>query len=229
MDNLAEPCDCLKCANRCEFFNRLTPIELEKLNSEKKALRYNKGELIIKGGGYSPYTILISSGYIKVMVEEDHEKCFILELLGPRNIITGNLFEDRNTHFTMAAITEVVICNIESKTFIQLMESNGRFATDLMRYSNEHGAIRFQRLHSITLKHSRGKLADVLLYLHKLNQNHEIFKSLSRQELADMANISMENAIRTLKEFVEEGLITIDKKDIQVINMEGLKKVSQKG
>ena len=129
----------------------------------------------------------------------------------------------------MAAITDVVICNIETKAFIELMESNGRFATDLMRYSNEHGALQFHRLHSITLKHSRGKLADVLLYLRQINQDHEIFKSLSRQELADMANISMENGIRTLKEFVEEGLITIDKKDIQVINMEGLKKVSQKG
>jgi len=229
MDNLAEPCDCRECINRCEFFNRLTPDELEKLNSEKKALQYNKGELIVKKGGFSPYILLVSSGYIKVMVEEDHEKCFILELLGPRNIVTGNLFEDRISYFTMVAITDVVICNIETQTFIQLLESNGRFATDLMRYSNEQGANRFRRLHSITLKHSRGKLADVLLYLHKINQDHDIFKSLSRQELADMANISMENAIRTLKEFVEEGLITIDKKDIKVINMDGLKKVSQKG
>ena len=44
-----------------------------------------------------------------------------------------------------------------------------------------------------------------------------------------MANISMENAIRTLKEFTLEGLVGINRKDIHILNADGLKRVSQIG
>lgn len=223
----AEACNCMDCEDKCEFFKRLTEDQWEKLNTSKKALHYRKGEVIIKKGGFNPYIILVSSGFVKVMVEAEHEKCFIMELMGPQNIITGNVFENNLSHYSIAAITDTVICHLDAEIFIALLEANGLFSTDIIKYTNQHAAMRFQRLHSITLKQSRGKLADVILYLHELNQ--DIVKYLSRQDLADMANISMENAIRTLKEFADEGLINIEKKDIQVVNPEGLRRVSKMG
>jgi hypothetical protein len=39
----------------------------------------------------------------------------------------------------------------------------------------------------------------------------------------------MENAIRTLREFADEGLIAIEKKDIKVLDPEALKRISQIG
>ena len=56
----------------------------------------------------------------------------------------------------------------------------------------------------------RGKLASTLLYLSQeefLKEN--IFKYLTRQEIADFASISTESAIKFLKEFEKEKIIKL--------------------
>lgn len=223
------PCNCLECPEQCEFFKRLKEEELARLNSAKKAIQYNKGEVIIKKGGFHPYILLVSKGYVKVVIEADHNKSFIMEILSPHNMIMGNVFEDYMSPFTITAITDCTIIYLGAQIFTELLEGNGLFSTDVLKYTTNHAATRFHRLHSVTLKQSRGKLADVILYLNNMPQSSTIINHLSRQDLADMANISMENAIRTLKEFTDEGLVLTDKKDIKVLNLEGLKKVSKNG
>jgi CRP-like cAMP-binding protein len=224
-----EPCNCIACKDRCSFFNRLSNEEFDQLNGLKKAIRYRKGETILKKGSYSPYLLLISSGFAKVMIEADFQKRFIMEILGAHNIIASNIYSNHISNYTVVAITDMVVCHLNIPPFIELMEANGRFCTDLLKYMNEHGAIRFHRLKCITLKQSRGKLADVILYIANLPNGGEIFKSLSRKDLAEMANISMENAIRTLREFIEEKLIAIEKKDVILLDPEALQKISHKG
>lgn len=226
---IAEPCNCISCKTKCEFFNRLNDEEFNVLNGLKKAIRFRKGDIILKKGSYSPYILLISSGFVKVMIEADFEKRFIMEILSPHNIVAGNLFGNHNSQYTVVAITDVVVCQLSVPEFLELMESNGRFCTDLLRYMNDHGSTRFRRLRSITLKQSRGKMADVILYISNVRDGHDIFKHLSRKDLAEMANISMENAIRTLREFADENLIVMEKKDIQVLDSDALKRISQIG
>ena len=229
LTKIAEPCNCLSCKERCTFFYRLEDHEFEQLNGLKKAVRYRKGEMIQKKGTNPPYLLLISSGYVKVMIEADHEKRFILELLGPHNLVASNIFNGNVSAYTITAITDVVICHLNVQPFINIMENNGRFSTDILKYMNEHGSARFRRLRSVTLKQSRGKVADVILYIASLNGGNDIFKHLSRKDLAEMANISMENAIRTLREFADENLIVMEKKDIRINDSEALRRISQIG
>ncbi len=229
MNQTIKPCNCKDCLERCEFFIRLSQEELDKVNTLKEAVKYRKGEVILKKGAYNPYLLLISSGIVKVMIEADNDKRFIMELLGPHNMITGNVFSSNVSNYTVVALTDVVVCHLIVQPFIELMEENGRFTTDLLKYMNKHGSDRFRRLKSITLKQSRGKVADVILYIVNLPTGNDIFKSLTRKDLAEMANISMENAIRTLREFADEKLILMDKKDIRVIDSDALARISQIG
>jgi CRP/FNR family transcriptional regulator len=224
-----DPCNCLICKDKCPFFHRLNPSELEKLNSAKRAVKYSKGEVILKKDTYNPYILLLSSGFVKVIVEAEFEKKFIMEILEPHNFVPGNIFGDGINRSTVVALSEVVICFIATNVFQELLESNGRFSTDIMKYMNLHGGLRFSRLKSITLKQTRGKLADVILYVDGLKNGKSIFRSLSRKDLADLANISMENAIRTLKEFELEGVIRTQKKEIEIVDVDVLSRISQKG
>lgn len=226
---LPQACDCLNCENKCVFFLRLTDTEFEKLNRAKSVVTFQKGDVIIKKGTTNPHVYLISKGLVKINAATDLQKNFLLEILTPHHLLLGNIFGNSTNFFTAVALTDVVICNLQRDTFRELLESNGEFSSDLLRYSNKQSAERFTRMHSITLKQSRGKLADVILYLMKLDHEEPVFRHLSRQDLADMANISMENAIRTLKEFTLEGLVGINRKDIHILNADGLKRVSQIG
>jgi CRP-like cAMP-binding protein len=52
---------------------------------------------------------------------------------------------------------------------------------------------------------------------------------LSREDLANMSNMTTSNAIRTLSTFANEKLIAIDGRKIKLINIEELEDISKKG
>ena len=52
---------------------------------------------------------------------------------------------------------------------------------------------------------------------------------MSREDLANLSNMTTANAIRTLSTFVEERLITVDGRRIKIINEPQLRKISKFG
>ena len=90
-----------------------------------------------------------------------------------------------------------------------------------------------ERTVNLTQKHIRGRLAESLLFL-KENYGLEEDGStlsiyLSREDLANLSNMTTSNAIRTLSQFAAEKLIAIDGRKIKLIDEEKLKKISKIG
>jgi CRP-like cAMP-binding protein len=52
---------------------------------------------------------------------------------------------------------------------------------------------------------------------------------LSREDLANLSNMTTSNAIRTLSNFANEKLITIDGRKIKIIEEDRLRKISKIG
>ena len=52
---------------------------------------------------------------------------------------------------------------------------------------------------------------------------------LSREDLANLSNMTTSNAIRTLSNFASEKLITIDGRKIKLIDEDRLRKISKIG
>jgi CRP/FNR family transcriptional regulator len=75
-----------------------------------------------------------------------------------------------------------------------------------------------------------GRLADVLLYIDSLKgQNEEVFQLLSRKDIADFTGISTESAVKLLKSFEKDKLITLKEKDIIIEDTVKLKEISKLG
>ena len=86
---------------------------------------------------------------------------------------------------------------------------------------------------NLTQKHIRGRLAEALLFL---KDNYDVEEDgctlgiyLSREDLANLSNMTTSNAIRTLSTFADEKLIAIDGKKIKIVQEEELRKVSRMG
>ena len=75
-----------------------------------------------------------------------------------------------------------------------------------------------------------GRMADTLLYIDSLKvENAEIFQLLSRKDIADFAGISTESAVKLLKSFEKDKLISLNEKDITILDHEVLIEISKKG
>ena len=100
-----------------------------------------------------------------------------------------------------------------------------RLATDLGRAD--------ERTVSLTQKHIRGRLADALLFLKESYGVEEdgftLSIYLSREDLANLSNMTTSNAIRTLSAFATERLVAVDGRKVKLLDIAKLEKISRIG
>jgi len=86
---------------------------------------------------------------------------------------------------------------------------------------------------SLTQKHIRGRLAESLLFLrdtYGFEEDDETIKVyLSREDIANLSNMTTSNAIRTLSTFASEEVISIDGRKIKIVNLSKLQRISELG
>ncbi len=86
---------------------------------------------------------------------------------------------------------------------------------------------------NLTQKHIRGRLAESLTLLidsYGFEDDGETLKIyLSREDIANLSNMTTSNAIRTLSAFVQEKIITVDGRRIMIINEPELRNISKFG
>jgi CRP-like cAMP-binding protein len=86
---------------------------------------------------------------------------------------------------------------------------------------------------SLTQKHIRGRLAESLLFLIETysfeDDNSTIKAYLSREDIANLSNMTTSNAIRTLSTFAGEKVISLDGRRIKILNLSKLRKISELG
>lgn len=110
---------------------------------------------------------------------------------------------------------------------MKLIKDNSELALFFIRQLSIDLGISDERTVNLTQKHIRGRLAESLLFLKDTYGVEEDESTLSiylsREDLANLSNMTTSNAIRTLSNFATEKLITIDGRKIKIIDEEKLK------
>ena len=119
---------------------------------------------------------------------------------------------------------------IDIEIFRQLLKQNSSFSYRIINMLNESTAQIYGRFFSLTQKQLHGRLADILLCL-----SNRIFKQksfdlpLSRADMGDLTGMSTESVIRMMKEFKDDGLIDAQCKNIVLLDLERLERISNFG
>mgnify|MGYP000140486533 CR=1 FL=1 len=132
-----------------------------------------------------------------------------------------------------SAFEASTVCMIPMTVVMGLLMSNPNLAMFFIRQLSIDLGISDERTVNLTQKHIRGRLAESLLFLKDTYGVEEDESTLSiylsREDLANLSNMTTSNAIRTLSNFATEKLITIDGRKIKIIDEEKLKKISKIG
>lgn len=223
--------NCHDCRFKSSLFRFLTSAELELIRENKITVTFRKGETIRKQGTFMTHVLSLNSGFAKLYIEGNGNRNAILRIVKPTNFIGGPaLFLDRLHHFTLAALTESRICFIDIQVFKQVMEANREFSFGLIKEFDSHMLSVYKRLLNVTQKKVPGRMADTLIYLLEEIYNQTPFPmDLSKQDLAELSGMSKESTIKVLREFHREGIIRMDGKSMNILDMDQLKKISRIG
>lgn len=132
-----------------------------------------------------------------------------------------------------AAFEPSVLGSIPMSLVSDMVQSNMKIAWFFIRELSRNLGGSDTRIVNLTQKHIRGRLAEALMVL-KDNYGYEEDEStlriyMSREDLANLSNMTTSNAIRTLSGFVNEKIIVVDGRKIKILNEAMLRKISKFG
>lgn len=231
MDKLAPPTSCLVENAHMKCFDVLSTEEKDTLAKNTVDIRYKKGEVIVKQGSFASHVIFLTEGLVKVHIEGNN-KDLVLKIIPPDHFIgLSSVYEGNNSFiYSSTAYVDSVASLIDVNVFKNLIRTNARFAYEVINILNENAAQVYGRFFCLTRKQSHGLVADLMLCL-----STRVFKSdnfclpITRSDLADLTGLSIESVLRIMKEFKEEGLITTKGKNIEILSIEALEKISRVG
>ncbi|NOZ46125.1 MAG: Crp/Fnr family transcriptional regulator [Chlorobi bacterium] len=228
-----EKCDnCLE--NKKSIFTNLTPREKEILYTNHICSRYKKNEIIFKEGDRPPGLICLSEGKVKIFTEGISGREQIVRLAKPIGFIGFRaLFAEENYIASAVAIEDSIICIIEKESLMKLLRMNAQLALSIIKYLATELGFSNKRTVTLTQKHIRGRLAESLLFLidtYGFEPDEQTIKVyLSREDIANLSNMTTSNAIRTLGSFASEKVIGIEGRKIKILSKELLEKISDMG
>ncbi|HEX2394206.1 MAG TPA: Crp/Fnr family transcriptional regulator [Bacteroidales bacterium] len=210
---------------------RLTQAELNELGQELNVVAFRKREVIFRQQTPASHVLFVKSGLVKIYKEGRNKRNFILKIASPGEFIgLMSVFGSSMNQFSASAVDSAEIGYLEKKTFVSVMQKNGEFAKDVIRFISEEGLFIFERLIGQSHKQLPGRIADVILYFSDSIYKKEEFEfPFTRRELAELAGTTKESFIRTLSEFKNDKIISLDGSKVIIKSMKIIRTLSELG
>ena len=218
-------------SNTLECMNLLTEEELKLLNSKTLDVYYQKGEMICKQGTFASHVMILEEGLVKSFLEGNNDN-LILQIFAPVNIIgLANLYEGSTIfHHSVQAYVDSRVSLVEMSAIKQTVLSNSKFASKMLSVLAEQKIITSGRFFCLTKKQTYGRLADVIICLaNRIYKSPKFPLQLSRKDFAELSGMSVESIARIFTKFKADGLIDINNDYVEILDMEMLSMISQKG
>lgn len=222
--------DCIHCkSHNRSLFHFCHVQESQEINEHKTCALYRKGQVIFHEGANAYGLYCLNAGKVKLFKEAAEGKEQIVRIAVPGDFIGyGAMLADAPYGVTAEVIEDAVICFIPRDVILKLFRENERFSTELVRLLTKTMDETVDKMADIAYKPVLGRMAEALLILHesfKNEQNPDGIIQITRDDLAAYVGTVKETAIRVLKEFRDEGLVSTHNHDITINDSKGLLRI----
>ena len=220
--------------NPKSIFFLLNQEEKEELQDYISLSYYKRNEYVFKEGEKPVSFLMLIEGKVKIYKEGVGGREQIIRMAKPLGIIGHRaLFAEQNHIATAVTLEESLICSVDSEFILKRALKNSDFATKIIRKLSKELGFSNSRTVTLTQKHIRGRLAESLILLKGKygfeNDGTTLRVYLSRDDIANLSNMTTSNAIRTLSTFAIENVIAIDGRKIKILDATRLERISKLG
>lgn len=189
---------------------------------------HSPGEPIYSEGNHSNWVYLVISGIVKTHKLDEHGKELITGIYKPDDFFGFTCFTDNIPYHEYAtAIEDTKVAGIPKQRLKQVLEENHKLVLELVRLLAENLSDIKEQLLQMAYGSVRKKTAHTILkFDEKLQKDGYGNIHILRSDLAGVAGMATETLIRTLSDFKKEGLITIEDRNIRILDKERLSHIS---
>lgn len=199
----------------------------------KRSLQYGPHRAVFYEGHACLGLYLLCAGKVKLTRSSARGQRQIVRILDGGELIEKHAFRDKALHeVTCETLEPSQICLIEKEPYLALIRRNPALALKVIELLSSELGMHMDQLDQFTFKTARERLAGLLLELgdrfgKKVDEKVLVGITLKREEVAEMAGITVETAIRLLGAFRDEGLVCIDGRAITLLNPDCLARIAR--
>lgn len=185
---------------------------------------YVKNDVIVRQGDLCDSLYMLTLGSIKTEMITENGNILGIEIIkAPRPLAPAFLFSDNN-HFPVdvTALEKVEIMKIPKEEIMRLMMTNPDFMKQFLTHNSNRTQFLTNRLQLLSIKTIKGKVAHFLMEQETASQKSFIV-SRNQTELADFFGIARPSLARSLSEMVQDGIISIRKKEYTILDIKRLR------
>ncbi len=215
------------------IFAALEPHLRPRLEVTRHLHNHRAGHVYCVEGDSADTVTLILEGAVKLTRAGERGDPQVLRLLGPggtfglRPVLAGDTYA-----VSAIALSDCRTCTYPARAVVELLRASPPFAAEVMAHLARELRYSEDMLMVLTRRPVKRRIADVLLLLHGEPVPGEdwapfIGIRLKRKEMAQMVGTTPETLSRTLAEFAQQGLISLDRRRIALRDVQGLEQVER--
>lgn len=223
-----------RCLGECaRILEDLRPSVIERVRGMTRTLYYPKGEIIFQEGEKAFGLYIVCTGKVKLAKHAPHGKTQILKLLGPGELLGEETMFDRDVYASYArTLEDSTLHFIEREPLLELLRRHPEVALRFIRKLAQEIKGFQDKLIETSYEGSLERVSRLLLliaakYGIETERGLDIGMELTRQELAELAGISTETAIRILSRLRDRGLIQLEGHRIYLLDREALSDLAE--
>lgn len=212
----------LSVLNQTPLFRAVPSDELEKILSELNISEsfFKKGEILALQDEPCNRLIILLSGSVKGEMTDPSGKVVKVEdIYAPSPLAILFLFGQNNRFPVQATAREDVIALvIPRQSILRMLSMNEAILKNYLDISADFAWRLSQKLHFMSFRTIRQKLAMYILNLSKISGNNTVTLDRSKSALAEYFGVSRQSLERELTNMQTDELIINNKKEIQIID-----------
>lgn len=226
-----EKCKACEQSN-CFFRKKLSGEKQDELMAHKREIVYQKGETLIKYGSFDSNVYYVRQGLVKILVEGVNNRQAIFKLVPSGDVLDfSSLISNVDYYpYTAIAMKETRVCAVRKDFIEHALLQNPDFAYQSLLNAGGEFNLFYHRMASFSTSQTPGRLAQTLLYLNEpYFQTEQVYEYLTRREIAELAGMSLDSALKLLNDLKQDKIIRTEGKQIIVNDWELLKRLARIG
>ncbi len=189
------------------------------------ANRFRSGETVFHDGVPPHGLYVVCKGKVKIIKSSRTGQQLTTRLESPGDLLGHITLLAQDGPYTANAETlePSVISMIDERTFLNFLVKYPFAALQLLRALSRDVRMGENKACDIAFRPARGRLADVLLRMMVPGRPHATVSGIKRRDLAEMAGLTIETAVRLLKDFEKKGFLKKKGKDLVILSEEKLR------
>ena len=226
----AKECEICGTRTTCFFSKVLNPEDLLDLQVHRTLFELKKGEFLFREGETARGIWIICNGVVKMYRQTAVEGKPLITRISRSGELMGyrSFFADQPYQGNAEAMVKTTASHLDRNYVHNLIFRNGPLALLLLqKFARDLGRAEVVAT-NMAYRGAKDRVVDVIYDLHMNTPNAEVDDhwafNIRRQDLAELAGLTIETTVRVLKELEKDGLLVIDRHQIKVLEPDQIRR-----